>query len=405
MKLLVLIVRGLQAGAVGPYGNRWIDTPTLDAMAAGGVVFDWSLAAHPDRGGAARAWRTGCYHFPQTAELIGPCPDLLAVLTANNVTMHLILDAAREDDFLAGWSSVQVAEGMKSALAAARQAVEGLPPDGSGLVWVELSALLPPWRIPERFVEPYFTAADTEEEDEDEEEDESPEEEPGEEEEEPPLEPIFAPKPGAIEEDDDVILSIQTTYAAAVTWVDSSLAGLLGALPDDVAVLLTADHGQALGEHLVVGPVRPWLHEELVHVPLLMYGPGWRAGHRVAGLTQSVDLAPTLAELFGARLENAHGRSLLPLLGLEDRALRDYACMGLQVSEQAQWGLRTPNWSLLLPLEAGAEPLLYVKPDDRCEVNNVAQHHLEQADALAKTLRAFVAATSAPGPLVPPPLL
>jgi hypothetical protein len=409
MKLLVLVLRGLQAGAIGPYGNRWIDTPTLDALAAGGVVFDWHLAAHPDRQGAAHAWRSGCFRFPQASEPASPQPDLLSVLAANNVSTHLILDAPRQDDFTSGWSSVVTTEGMKSALANARQAVDGLTGDTSGLVWVELSGLLPPWRIPERFVEPYFTAPAPEEEEEDEDEEDEEEDEPAieesseEEEEEVPLEPIFAPAIGEIEEDDDVILSLQTTYAAAVTWVDSALAGLLGTLADDVAVLLTADHGQALGEHLVVGPVRPWLYEELVHVPLLLYGPGWRAGHRVGALTQSVDLAPTLAELFAVRLENAHGQSLLPLLGLEERKLYDYACMGLQVGDKAAWALRTPEWSLLLPLEAGAEPLLYVKPDDRCEVNNVAQHHIEQADALAKTLRAFVAATAAPGPLVPPP--
>ena len=187
--------------------------------------------------------------------------------------------------------------------------------------------------------------------------------------------------------------------------MDSALAGLLADLPDDVAVLLTADHGQALGEHLVVGPVRPFLHEEIVHVPLILYGPGWRAGHRVAALTQSVDLAPTLAELFGDRLENAHGQSLLPLLGLEQRSLRDYACMGLRVGEKIEWRVRTPEWALLLPLEEGSEPRLYVKPDDRCEVNNVVHPHPEHAEALVKTLRTFVTATAAPGPLATPALL
>src|SRR3954471_15344606 len=94
MKLLVLVVRGLQAGAIGPYGNRWIDTPTLDALATGGVVFDWHFAAHPDRDGARRSWRTGCFHFPQAPaeKSAGPRPDLLAVLADRGVSTTLILD-------------------------------------------------------------------------------------------------------------------------------------------------------------------------------------------------------------------------------------------------------------------------------------------------------------------------
>jgi hypothetical protein len=42
---------------------------------------------------------------------------------------------------------------------------------------------------------------------------------------------------------------------------------------------------------------------------------------------------------------------------------------------------------------------LYVKPDDRWEVNNVLQHHLELSEHLEQTLRGFVEATTRPGPL------
>jgi hypothetical protein len=409
MKLLVLIVRGLHAGAVGPYGNRWIDTPTLDALAAGGIIFDRHFAAHPDHAGARRVWRTGCFHFPQpdAGEPPGPWPDLLAVLAQQGVETRLILDAPAPSPPSPGWGHVLVTGGMDAALSAAHDALTASPGDASTLIQVELSALLPPWHIPERFVQPYFTAPAPAEEEPDEDEDEEDLEDTElqeEEDEEEPLAPIFDPPLGEIEEDDDVILAIQTTYAAAVSWMDSALGGLLGNIPDNVFVLLTADHGQALGEHGVVGPVRPGLHEEIVHVPLLLYGPGWRAGHRVSALTQSVDLAPTLAEFFGTRLEGTHGHSLLPLLGLEERTLRDYAGLGLRVGDTVQWALRTPAWALLLPLEKGSEPKLYVKPDDRCEVNDVAQHHLERADALVQTLRAFVQTTTVPGPLVVPPL-
>ena len=53
MKVLVLAARGLQAAYVGCYGNPWIATPNLDALAAEGVVFDRHFA---DRADAAGAW-------------------------------------------------------------------------------------------------------------------------------------------------------------------------------------------------------------------------------------------------------------------------------------------------------------------------------------------------------------
>ena len=79
--------------------------------------------------------------------------------------------------------------------------------------------------------------------------------------------------------------------------------------------------------------------------------------------------------------------------------VRDYACSGLQVGDGVEWSLRTPDWSLLLPIrtdpaDPARRPQLYVKPDDRWEVNDVAQHHAELVEALERTLRAFVTATA-----------
>ena len=52
MKLLLIDIRGLQAEAIGPYGNRWVETFTLNALAAQGVVFDRHLSVHPETGRA-----------------------------------------------------------------------------------------------------------------------------------------------------------------------------------------------------------------------------------------------------------------------------------------------------------------------------------------------------------------
>jgi arylsulfatase A-like enzyme len=155
--------------------------------------------------------------------------------------------------------------------------------------------------------------------------------------------------------------------------------------------------------------VRPWLHDEVIHLPLLVRLPGGEGGRRVSALTQAVDLAPTLAELFGATLPGAHGHSLLPLLRGEAGQVRAYACAGLEVGGGVEWALRGPDWVFLLPVrphphDPSRGPQLYVKPDDRWEVNNVVQHHLELAERLEQALRAFVAGAREPGPLRPPAL-
>ena len=72
---------------------------------------------------------------------------------------------------------------------------------------------------------------------------------------------------------------MRTTYGAAVTYLDAGIGQLLETLQDlkladQTLVLVVSDCGQALGEHGLVGPIRPWLHEEIVHLPLLVRLPG-----------------------------------------------------------------------------------------------------------------------------------
>src|SRR5262249_57153350 len=121
-----------------------------------------------------------------------------------------------------------------------------------------------------------------------------------------PLEPLPDPAPGPINtEDDELFLRLRYSSAGAVAYLDAGLELLLNHLRqqnllDGLTLIITSDHGLPLGEHGIVGNVRPWLHEELVHLPLIVRLPGKaRAGRRVGALTQSVDLMPTLLDLFG----------------------------------------------------------------------------------------------------------
>ena len=141
--------------------------------------------------------------------------------------------------------------------------------------------------------------------------------------------------------------------------------------------------------------------------PIALRLPGGaEAGLRVSALTQPVDLMPTLLEEFGIHCPVIHGHSLMPLMRGSKQPVRAYACTGLEIGEAIEWSLRTPDWAFLLPVRpAPGDPprptQLFVKPEDRWEVNNVLQHHLELGEQLERTLRGFVAATRCPGPLAP----
>jgi arylsulfatase A-like enzyme len=390
MKALVILVRGLHLGYLGCYGNGWIDTPTLDRLAAEGVVFDQHCADCPNAEGARRAWRTGQFEFPDTAGASSTAcsQDLIGLLDAGSVHTNAVNGRV-----------------LEPTLQAARDALDQPAIGDQWLLWVDLATLLPPWEVPAEHSDLYFEVAGDEPNDEDAEVMEPAS-----------LEALPNPNTGPLQEPEETtFLRLQRTFAGAVSYVDAGIGLLLDALEerglaDEVFLIVISDHGQALGEHGIVGPYRPWLHDELIHVPLLIRLPhGEEAGRRIAALTQPVDLFPTLLDVFGLPSPSAHGHSLLPLIRGKTDRIRSYACSGLRLGERLEWALRTPEWSFILPEAAPPDdpprlPQLYVKPDDRWEVNNVLQHHLEWAEHLEQTLRGFVKATRQPGPLQPPEL-
>ena len=81
----------------------------------------------------------------------------------------------------------------------------------------------------------------------------------------------------------------------------------------NTAVIVTADHGEAFGEHEMYKHAFE-LWEVLVRVPLLVFAPGVTA-RKIDERRSHIDLAPTILELMGfAAPEGFQGRSLVPEL-------------------------------------------------------------------------------------------
>jgi arylsulfatase A-like enzyme len=106
-------------------------------------------------------------------------------------------------------------------------------------------------------------------------------------------------------------------YLGEVRELDAELGAFLAflrarALLDEAFLCVTADHGEAFGEHLELSH-GPFCFETTLRVPLILRHPDGRdAGRRSRELVSLVDLAPTLAGALGVSLgSELDGRSLL----------------------------------------------------------------------------------------------
>jgi arylsulfatase A-like enzyme len=136
------------------------------------------------------------------------------------------------------------------------------------------------------------------------------------------------------EMDDRELEFVRSQFAGKVTMTDRWFGRVLDALDeeglwDDTMVVVTTDHGYALGDHGHLAKNHQPTYDEIARTPLFVHHPDAERD-RVGGLTSAVDVYPTLLDAMGIDPPNCHGRSLLPLLtGERDAANhREYALYG-----------------------------------------------------------------------------
>lgn len=97
--------------------------------------------------------------------------------------------------------------------------------------------------------------------------------------------------------------AVNRVYDATLIDLDNSTADLLDDLGargilDDTIVILTADHGEQLGEHGQFGH-RNGVYQSLVHVPLIIAYPKKFSPQRVAKAVSNLEIYSTLVDLTG----------------------------------------------------------------------------------------------------------
>ena len=129
-------------------------------------------------------------------------------------------------------------------------------------------------------------------------------------------------------------------YMALIKQLDDQIGRLMTEMEgmgrlEDTLIVLTSDHGDYLGDHWL--GEKELFHDCSVRLPLIMAGPGCRAGAVEDRLVEAIDLIPTFVdalrgEVPGHRLE---GRSLMPILrGEAVGAWRDVAVSELDYSHR-----------------------------------------------------------------------
>jgi arylsulfatase len=160
-------------------------------------------------------------------------------------------------------------------------------------------------------------------------------------------------------------------------------------LLDKTLLIVTADHGEAFGEHAHVWHGRS-VYDEACHIPLLMRFPGSQlAGSRIRALTESVDMLPTIFDLLGARYpaQGIQGRSLLPLLAGQRDSVSDYVFTRAG-GKPSKYLVRSQDYALMLYSNGRWRALYDLRKDPR-ERTNIIHANPAIAQTMTAAFRTF----------------
>lgn len=113
---------------------------------------------------------------------------------------------------------------------------------------------------------------------------------------------------------EEEIKFIRKWYGAAVKYLDDEVSRFLEfyrqELQEDTILMLTADHGEQLGEHGLWGHSYGF-YDETLQIPLIVIGPSLPKGVRREGMISHIDIFDTLCDLCGLeRPEETSGKSV-----------------------------------------------------------------------------------------------
>ena len=351
--ILLVTIDTLRADRIAAYGARDVETPTLDRIAREGVRFDSAYAAAP-------------LTLPShTSILSGLLPAAHSVRTNDGYVVSpevpLVAESLRDAGYDTAPSLAPTCfDGVLDSPAGSRITTMRWDPGGErradavaarAVTWLEQSRSAP-WFLWVHFFDPHLDYD--------------------------PPEPYRSRYSGR-------------EYDGEIAYVDANVQTIIAALEtlgllQSTAIVVAADHGEALGDHgeLSHGAL---LYEPVMRVPLLLRLPsGEHAGRSIAQPLGLVEIAPTIRQLAG--VANGSGPS-----GLLAQLLAEPPAPASPISETLYLKMLL-GWSPLYSLRVAKHKIidaplaeLYDLEADPRETRNLAQANPERTADLLALLR------------------
>lgn len=169
------------------------------------------------------------------------------------------------------------------------------------------------------------------------------------------------------------IETLQDLYAASVEYFDTQLGNLMEQIArqrgTEPYIIVTSDHGELLGEEGQFGHF-PTHRGELLHVPLIVYGPKVESTDRLE-LVQNLDVPATIADIAGVDAPmSSRGISLFA----EEQCQERDGVISILGTEPFRYVYRTSSWQLV----QNEGTALYRNPDGREDLSNAHQEIVEE---------------------------
>lgn len=348
MNVVVYVSDALRTDHLGCYGARFLNTRTIDELAAGGVRFDQAITAAPWTAPSTTSIVTGLYphhhgYLHWDASLDPGIETLFRAFGAHGYEVgSYVFDTSYLFEDLPEANVLGTSESLDGALA-----------------WMRENG--------ERPFFLYFHSWATH----------------------MPYETLHAGQDWAAAKQ-EVIGGIQSDSASALeamregyrkaverqseVLVASFLEELesLG-LREQTVFAFLSDHGESWGERFaskedVQGVYHmhgATVNDEIVQVPLILSAPGSLEPGVVASQVRTVDLAPTLLDVTGLPAPETDGASLLPLLDGREEGDRVAIVAGTDMGALTKIAVRRPPWKLVLDVETGEEEAYRLDVDPR----------------------------------------
>jgi arylsulfatase A-like enzyme/Flp pilus assembly protein TadD len=184
-------------------------------------------------------------------------------------------------------------------------------------------------------------------------------------------------------------------YDAEIAYMDQQLGQFVDAVKkrtpaDDTLFVVLSDHGESLGEH---GEYQHgiFLYDSTLRIAWVMAGPGIPAGVRVSQQARTIDLLPTVLDLLGGKASPAvQGTSLVPAFAGKPVATEYSYEETMYPKFIMNWaslrGIHTDEWMYV----RAPKPELYDLKTDPGELHNIIEAHPTEYRELDRQLKLLI---------------